>query len=163
MGKEGREYPLIQKNCFFNKKNLQRYLVDAKVRYHKQEQKYHHDISRFYDDYVLSINNLPTENIFFSIHDVSDHLENSKGYRRVISVRRMIYGQFGVRLYCPKLVIYQFLNYCLSRYRRFKNHYFISEYFWIINFALSCTRNSYQEKINLNFKVNQFVEQEIIK
>ncbi|HGO7816786.1 TPA: HNH endonuclease, partial [Neisseria meningitidis] len=82
--KNGRrvEYPFIQKNCFFYKKNLQRYLVDAKVEYHKQEQKYHHDISRFYDDYVLSINNLPTENIFFSIHDVSDHLENSKGYRR---------------------------------------------------------------------------------
>ncbi|MFQ3069789.1 HNH endonuclease, partial [Neisseria meningitidis] len=41
--KNGRrvEYPFIQKNCFFYKKNLQRYLVDAKVEYHKQEQKYH--------------------------------------------------------------------------------------------------------------------------
>lgn len=115
--KNGRrvEYPFIQKNCFFNKKNLQRYLVDAKVEYHKQEQKYHHDISRFYDDYVLSINNLPTENISFQSMMYQTIWKILKVTVGVISVRRMIYGQFGVRLYCPKLVIYQFLNYCLSK------------------------------------------------
>lgn len=76
------EYPVIQKNCFFNKENLQRYLFDAKVEYQKQEQLYHNDISKFYAEYVESIDNLPTKNIFFSIVDVSDHLENNKGYRR---------------------------------------------------------------------------------
>lgn len=76
------EYPIIQQNCFFNKENLQRYLFDAKVEYQKQEQLYHNDIAQYYDEYVQSINDLPTENVFFSIYDVSDHLENTKGYRR---------------------------------------------------------------------------------
>lgn len=76
------EYPIIQENCFFNKENLQRYLFDAKVEYQKQEQLYHNNIAEFYDEYVNSINNLEQENIFFSIYDVSDHLQNAKGYRR---------------------------------------------------------------------------------
>lgn len=76
------EYPIIQENCFFNKENLQRYLFDAKVEYQKQEQLYHNNIAEFYDEYVNSIDNLEKENIFFSIYDVSDHLQNAKGYRR---------------------------------------------------------------------------------
>lgn len=76
------EYPTIQKNCFFNKENLKRYLIDAKVEYQKQEQLYHNDISEYYAEYVKSIEDLSKENIFFSIYDVSDHLENNKGYRR---------------------------------------------------------------------------------
>lgn len=76
------EYPIIQKNCFFNKENLQRYLTDAKVEYQKQEQQYHNNITEFYNDYVENIESLNKENIFFSIYDVSDHLQNSKGYRR---------------------------------------------------------------------------------
>lgn len=76
------EYPIIQDNCFFNKENLQRYLIDAKIEYQKQEQIYHNDIAKFYDEYVKSIDDLSQENIYFSIYDVSDHLENSKGYRR---------------------------------------------------------------------------------
>lgn len=76
------EYPIIQENCFFNKENLQRYLIDAKIEYQKQEQLYHNNIAEFYDEYVNSINGLEQENIFFSIYDVSDHLQNTKGYRR---------------------------------------------------------------------------------
>ncbi|MBR7002203.1 MAG: HNH endonuclease [Neisseriaceae bacterium] len=76
------EYPIIQKNCFFNKENLQRYLIDAKVEYQKQEQNYHNDIFEFYAKYVESIDNLEKGNIFFSIYDVSDHLQNAKNYRR---------------------------------------------------------------------------------
>lgn len=76
------EYPIIQKNCFFNKENLQRYLFDAKIEYHKQEQRYHNDIAQYYPEYAQSIDDLTEENIFFTIYDVSDHLENSKGYRR---------------------------------------------------------------------------------
>lgn len=30
------EYPIIQENCFFNKENLQRYLIDAKIEYQKK-------------------------------------------------------------------------------------------------------------------------------
>jgi putative type II restriction endonuclease len=82
--KNGRrmEYPVVQKNCFFNKENLQRYLFDAKVEYQKQEQRYHNDISGYYAEYVESIDSLTDENVFFTIYDVSDHLENAKGYRR---------------------------------------------------------------------------------
>lgn len=76
------EYPIIQENCFFNKENLQRYLIDAKIEYQKQEQLYHNNIAEFYDEYANSINGLEQENIFFSIYDVSDHLQNTKGYRR---------------------------------------------------------------------------------
>ena len=76
------EYPIIQENCFFNKENLKKYLIDAEVEYQKQEQNYHNNISEYYQEYVESINKLDKENIFFSIYDVSDHLENTKGYRR---------------------------------------------------------------------------------
>lgn len=76
------EYPVIQKNCFFNKENLQLYLRDAKIEYQKQEQLYHNNIAEFYDEYVASIDDLEKDNVFFSIYDVSDHLQNKKGYRR---------------------------------------------------------------------------------
>lgn len=76
------EYPIIQTNCFFNKENLQKYLFDAKIEYQKQEQNYHNNISLFYSEYEQSINELEENIIFFSIYDVSDHLENVKGYRR---------------------------------------------------------------------------------
>ena len=59
------EYPIIQENCFFNKENLQRYLIDAKIEYQKQEQLYHNNIAEFYDEYANSINGLEQENIFF--------------------------------------------------------------------------------------------------
>lgn len=77
-----RVYPIIQENCFFNKENLQRYLADTKVEYQKQEQLYHNNIAEYYDGYVESIDNLDKENIFFSIYDVSDHLQKPKGGRR---------------------------------------------------------------------------------
>ncbi|AOT28593.1 type II restriction endonuclease [Neisseria meningitidis] len=165
--KNGRrvEYPLIQKNCFFNKKNLQRYLVDAKVEYHKQEQKYHHDISRFYDDYVLSINNLPTENIFFSIHDVSDHLENSKGYRRGYIRSEDDIWSIWRKIVLPKISYLSILKLLpvkdiedsepLFYFRIFLDYQFRS----IVHPQLLS-----REKLEIPAsEFNQFVEQEIIK
>ncbi|MGX2950756.1 HNH endonuclease, partial [Ursidibacter sp. B-7004-1] len=46
------EYPLIQENCFFSKSNLLKYLYDSRIEFHKQEQHYHSDISKYYDDYL---------------------------------------------------------------------------------------------------------------
>ena len=80
-----RTYPIIQeKNCFFSKTNLLKYLDDAKIEYTKQEQVYKDDISSLYEDNLTSVTSLENNNNFFSIYDVSDFIDNkqSRGYIR---------------------------------------------------------------------------------
>lgn len=76
------EYPVIQENCFFSKSNLLKYLYDARVEFHKQEQHYHRDISVHYDGYLKSITGLENEINTFSIYDVSDLVTGDKKRRR---------------------------------------------------------------------------------
>ncbi len=76
---------VVQQNtCFFSKKNLLKYLKDAKTEYLKQEQVYHQDISKFYESRYQDVQNLPYEYIFFSIYDASDNLSQrqNRGYIR---------------------------------------------------------------------------------
>ena len=73
-----RTYPFIQEqSCFFSKTNLLKYLYDARVEYQQQEQVYHNDISKYYNDYFNKISSLATEKNFFTIYDVSDLLNNN--------------------------------------------------------------------------------------
>ncbi|TDF38704.1 HNH endonuclease [Histophilus somni] len=76
------EYPTIQENCFFSKSNLLKYLYDARVEFHKQEQHYHTDISEYYNDYLNSIIDLKNEINEFSIYDVSDLVTGNPTRRR---------------------------------------------------------------------------------
>lgn len=75
---------ISENRCFFSKENMRRYLEDAKTEYFKQEQNYHNDISKYYDDRLEKINNLENEKIFFSIYDASDSLsqKQNRGYIR---------------------------------------------------------------------------------
>lgn len=80
-----RTYPIIQdKNCFFSKNNLLKYLDDAKIEYIKQEQIYKDDISSLFQSNLEKVNALEVNNNFFSIYDVSDFLDNrqNRGYIR---------------------------------------------------------------------------------
>lgn len=80
-----RTYPTIQnKNCFFSKNNLLKYLDDAKIEYIKQEQIYKDDISSLFQLNLDKVNALEVNNNFFSIYDVSDFLDNkqNRGYIR---------------------------------------------------------------------------------
>jgi len=80
-----RIYPSIQnRNCFFSKNNLLRYLSDAKTEYLKQEQIYKYDISNLFNEHFEKINSLKINHNFFSIYDVSDFNNNrqSRGYIR---------------------------------------------------------------------------------
>jgi putative restriction endonuclease len=72
------------KTCFFSKSNLLKYLDDAKAEYYAQEQIYHNDISTFYNQRYLEVQDLATEHITFSIYDCSDNLsqKQSRGYIR---------------------------------------------------------------------------------
>jgi putative restriction endonuclease len=76
--KEGeRTYPTIQnKNCFFSKNNLLKYLDDAKVEYEKQEQIYKEDIFTIFETNLQKIKNLKSNMNFFSIYDVSDFIDS---------------------------------------------------------------------------------------
>lgn len=76
------EYPVIQENCFFSKTNLIKYLYDSRIEYQKQEQHYHNDISKFYNQYLSSISDLENEVNYFSIYDVSDLITGDKKRRR---------------------------------------------------------------------------------
>lgn len=73
-----------QKNCFFSKSNLLRYLEDARAEYLAQEQIYHNDISQFYDDRLSIVQNLSSELNFFTIYDASDNRteRQNRGYIR---------------------------------------------------------------------------------
>lgn len=72
------------KKCFFSKSNLIKYLDDAKAEYYAQEQLYHKDISKFYEDRHKQVENLESEHIFFSIYDASDNIsqKQNRGYIR---------------------------------------------------------------------------------
>lgn len=76
---------LISENrCFFSKTNFQKYLNDAKTEYFAQEQHYHNNISEYYNERLNEVNNLETNQIFFSIYDASDNLsqKQNRGYVR---------------------------------------------------------------------------------
>mgnify|MGYP001025502196 CR=1 FL=1 len=76
---------LISENrCFFSKANFQKYLNDAKTEYFSQEQHYHNNISEYYNERLEEVNNLETNQIFFSIYDASDNLsqKQNRGYVR---------------------------------------------------------------------------------
>lgn len=76
---------LISENrCFFRKTNFQKYLRDSKTEYFAQEQHYHNNISKFYNERSLEVNNLETDQVFFSIYDASDNLsqKQNRGYVR---------------------------------------------------------------------------------
>lgn len=72
------------KKCFFSKTNLLKYLDDAKVEYFAQEQLYHNDISKFYDERYAKVEELKSDHIFFTIYDASDNLsqKQNRGYIR---------------------------------------------------------------------------------
>lgn len=76
---------LISENrCFFSKSNFQKYLSDAKTEYFAQEQHYHNNISEYYTERLEEVNNLDSNQIFFSIYDASDNLsqKQNRGYVR---------------------------------------------------------------------------------
>ncbi|WDF69601.1 HNH endonuclease [Sphingobacterium oryzagri] len=79
-----RTYPIIQNSCFFSKSNLLKYLYDSRIEYFEQEQLYHNDISKYYDDYLKEVMSLEFDKNFFSIYDVSDFVDNklSRSYIR---------------------------------------------------------------------------------
>lgn len=72
------------KNCFFSKTNLLKYLQDAKTEYLTQEQYYHNDISQYFDKRLEKVSKLPNEKIQFSIYDASDSIsqKQTRGYIR---------------------------------------------------------------------------------
>ncbi|WP_233898042.1 HNH endonuclease [Tenacibaculum piscium] len=57
---------------------------DAKTEYFAQEQHYHNNISDYYNERLEEVNNLETNQIFFSIYDASDNLsqKQNRGYVR---------------------------------------------------------------------------------
>jgi len=76
---------LISENrCFFSKSNFRKYLSDAKIEYFAQEQHYHNNISEFYNERLEEVNNLVTNQVFFSIYDASDNhsQKQNRGYVR---------------------------------------------------------------------------------
>ncbi|MBK9255376.1 MAG: HNH endonuclease [Saprospiraceae bacterium] len=76
---------VIQDNtCFFSKSNLLKYLDDAKAEYYAQEQIYHNDISKFYDERYQEVQSIENEHITFSIYDASDNISQTqnRGYIR---------------------------------------------------------------------------------
>jgi predicted restriction endonuclease len=76
---------IIQENtCFFSKTNLLKYLDDAKAEYYAQEQIYHNDISTYFNERYLEVQNIEIEHIPFSIYDASDNLsqKQNRGYIR---------------------------------------------------------------------------------
>jgi putative restriction endonuclease len=64
--------------CFFSKSNLRSYLNNAKTEYRIQEQDYRDDISEYYEDRVHEVENLNTEQIYFSIYDASDNIDQKQ-------------------------------------------------------------------------------------
>ena len=63
---------------------LKKYLKDAENEYFAQEQHYHNNISEYYNERLEEVNNLKTNQIFFSIYDASDNLsqKQNRGYVR---------------------------------------------------------------------------------
>jgi predicted restriction endonuclease len=75
---------ISESKCFFRKTNFQKYLRDSKTEYFAQEQHYHNNISKYYDELSLEVDNLGTDQVFFSIYDASDNLSQTqnRGYVR---------------------------------------------------------------------------------
>ena len=76
---------LISENrCFFSKSNFLKYLNDSKTEYFAQEQHYHNNISDYYNERLEEVNNLESNQIFFSVYDASDNLsqKQNRGYIR---------------------------------------------------------------------------------
>ncbi len=79
-----RTYPMIQKQCFFSKSNLLKYLYDARVEYYEQEQIYNNDISFNFQKNIEIINALEENILSFEIYDVSDFIDSKRGNRGYI-------------------------------------------------------------------------------
>ncbi|OMQ08484.1 HNH endonuclease [[Flexibacter] sp. ATCC 35103] len=73
-----------ERKCFFSKSNMLKYLDDAKTEYYAQDQLYHNDIGKYYQERYNKVLDLNNENIFFSIYDASDNLSQNqnRGYIR---------------------------------------------------------------------------------
>lgn len=97
-----RTYPIIQKNCFFSKSNLLKYLYDARVEYTTQEQIYNNDISKFFEANIQKITELQEEKINFSIYDVSDFIDNKRGNRAYVRSDALIWKLWR-ELILPKI------------------------------------------------------------
>lgn len=97
-----RTYPTIQeRTCFFSKSNLLKYLYDARVEYQNQEQVYNNDISAYYSERIDEVNEIGTDKVFFSIHDVSD-LEGKGASRAYIRSDDAIWSLWR-KLILPKI------------------------------------------------------------
>lgn len=94
--------PIQEKNCFFSKSNLLKYLYDARIEYQKQEQAYNFDISEYYTHNLESITALKEEKLFFSIYDVSDFTDDTKRNRGYIRSDEQIWDTWR-KLVLPKI------------------------------------------------------------
>ena len=72
-----------ERKCFFSKSNLLKYMSDAKTEYYTQEQVYHEDISKYFENRFSEVSHLE-DRIYFSIYDASDNLSQrqNRGYIR---------------------------------------------------------------------------------
>jgi len=94
-------YITIQRNnCFFSKTNLLKYLYDARIEYQRQEQVYNNDISSNYSNNFEVINSLQSQELFFSIINISD--VNGKQERAYIRSDDDIWGIWR-KLILPKI------------------------------------------------------------
>jgi len=94
-------YITIQRNnCFFSKTNLLKYLYDARIEYERQEQVYNNDISSNYSNNFEVINSLQSQELFFSIINISD--VNGKQERAYIRSDDDIWGIWR-KLILPKI------------------------------------------------------------
>jgi predicted restriction endonuclease len=75
---------ILSHRCFFSRSNLLKYLTDAKQEYFQQEQIYHNDISKYYNQRYNEIEKLSSNHIFFTIYDASDNWDKkqNRGYIR---------------------------------------------------------------------------------
>lgn len=75
---------ISENRCFFSKSNFLKYLNDAKTEYFAQEQLYHNDIGKFYEERLKKVKELPSQEIYFSVYDASDNLSQKqhRGYIR---------------------------------------------------------------------------------
>ena len=75
---------ISENRCFFSKQNMKKYLKDAETEYFAKEQRYHNNISEYYNERLREVNELEDEKIFFSIYDASDNLsqKQDRGYIR---------------------------------------------------------------------------------
>tara|TARA_B100000963_G_C22551918_1_gene637189 strand:- start:130 stop:1260 length:1131 start_codon:yes stop_codon:yes gene_type:complete len=73
---------IVSNKCFFSKKNLIKYLKDAREEYFNQEQIYRNDISIYYDERLKKLESLKSNILNFSIYDNSDNWdqEQNRGY-----------------------------------------------------------------------------------